>query len=351
MDQQRLPFLRDFSIVRLQPEDARSLSDGVMALKGLLLECEDYYPDIRKWYSQSVLSGIADQSRVAYLGMIDSLPVAAAIVRRGISAKFCHLRLKPEVREHHFGDMFFSLMTADVRTYAQRVHFTLPSSLWEARKAFFSNFGFTDVSVCRRQYRRGDEELRSSAPISRVWETSREKLPQLLGAFQSGPFDSMSPLILSVKPKYARAILDHQKTVEIRRRFSEKWAGSRITIYASNPVSGLLGTVTVKSIVKAHPSIIWAQFKERMGCTVTEYESYVSNADQVFALVLEDAKEFHRAIPIETLAGLSASVLHPPQSYVIASDRERGWGRALNIASAIGGLNPRTQDSTSIMPI
>jgi predicted transcriptional regulator len=333
--------MRDVTIMRLQPQDARSLSDGVQVLKALLLECNDYYPDIERWYSRSILPGIADQSRVACVGMIDARPVAAAIVKRGPSAKFCHLRLSTDIQEQRFGDMFFSLMAADVRAYAHTVHFTLPSSLWETRRCFFESFGFIDATVCQRQYRRGDEELYCCAPISRVWKSTLAKLPGLLDIFRSGSSDLLSSLVLSIKPRFARAILDRHKTVEIRRRFSERWTGSRVAIYASHPVSGLLGTARVKSVVKAHPATIWDRFGRYMGCSQSEYQGYVASADHVYALVLEDAKEFRNVIPIETLAGLSESELHPPQSYLIAKDQDRGWGRAVTIASAIGSLSPK----------
>ena len=55
-------------------------------------------------------------------------------------------------------------------------------------------------------------------------------------------------IVLSLKPRYAEAILSGAKTVELRRIEPKLSVPTRALIYASTPVKALLGTCIVERV-------------------------------------------------------------------------------------------------------
>ena len=54
-------------------------------------------------------------------------------------------------------------------------------------------------------------------------------------------------LMLSVRPRFARALLAGTKTAEIRRRFPDVPVGTTVVLYSSSPERALLGTMRVSA--------------------------------------------------------------------------------------------------------
>lgn len=97
-----------------------------------------------------------------------------------------------------------------------------------------------------------------------------------------------SGIFLSVKPRYARAILSGQKTVELRRtRPLELRRGSLIVLYASSPVKAVLGTAQVESIVTTSPEALWGMVETRASVTREEFDFYFQGADEAVGIFIE----------------------------------------------------------------
>jgi len=326
------PVAPSLSVMQITGQDASRLTDVARTFCELVAENEEMYPDVRRWVKTRVITGIQDDSRAAFLALSGPRPVATAVVKRGSRAKFCHLRVAEEVREQNLGEALFVFMAFAVRNWAREVHFTLPEGVWEDEQRFFRSFGFCRVSRSGVQYRAGQQELVCSAPFREVWSRVLDKLPKLRRLFSVKQCFSAPSIILSVKPRSADRIMSGEKTVELRTRFSHRWAGHRLSIYSGGVVKGLVGEATVRRVEAGEPNLIWLRYSSHIGCTKQQFLEYVGPRTWVYAIELTDVTPYPSPIPIAEIEDLSDQTLTPPQSYARSSGDDR-WGRALSIAA------------------
>jgi predicted transcriptional regulator len=326
----------NFQLIRLTETDVRSVSDRYATFREVVAENEASYPDIRKWLDTKVSRGVRSGERAAFLGLLNDVPVATAVVKRGKNAKFCHLRLDECVRDQNLGELFFALMAAEVRQFASDVHFTLPECLWEEKRDFFQSFGFTSASRAAKQYRLFEEELRCSTPFQLLWRKVVERLPKLSSLFSIRGLSIVSPLVISIAPDYANKIVLGTKSVELRRRFSKRWIGCRTVVYATSPEKRLVGEARIANVVNGNPDQIWYAFAGELGCSRLDFDSYVGNSSEVFALVLDDIVRYIEPIPLRVLEHLIASDIDPPQSYCSTASSAT-WSSALAVAALVHG--------------
>jgi predicted transcriptional regulator len=244
--------------------------------------------------------------------------------------------------------MFFTLMTFEAKHHiATDIHFTLPESLWTERAAFFRSFGFKTAKKSERQYRSGEVELACAAPISVVWASAVSKAYELVGRFSIGGYSSSNKLLFSMRPEYADRVFKGQKQVEIRRRFSEKWLGSKVVVYGTQPLGALMGEVTVSGVTPGSPSNIWERFGGRVGCSREEFAGYVGNASQVYAIELNDATPYLCPLSTNEIARMiDVDELRPPQSFLeLKMGKDSPWARAISVAGLLHGrFRPRQQE-------
>ena len=330
------PIKQDFRIVRLTGEDATRNTDHLRLMAELLSLNEEMYPDIKRWFRDKVIHGLRDGSRVAYVGFEGETPVLTAVVKRGARAKFCHLRIASEFRDAHLGEIFFTVMALEVRNTAKEIHFTLPESLWNRRREFFSGFGFQDAIRARTQYRLFEEELHTSAPFLSVWRSARLRLPQLTSCFAINDYSMAPSLLLAVKPAFARRLLSGEKTIEIRRKFHRRWQGARVAIYVSRPEKALIGEATIGNVTSASPAEVWDLHRDRIGCSREEFEAYTGTAEAVFAIELGNVTPYVTSMPLCQFEYLLEEELPVPQSHCEVH-KDRSWGRAISIAALLHG--------------
>jgi predicted transcriptional regulator len=333
------PLAPKFRIVELGAEQAKAKTDDLNVLKELIDSSEEMYPGIRRWFSGKVVPGLETTQRLAWVAYEGEKAVAAAVLKRGKQAKFCHLRIDPGFQDMDLGQLFFTMMALETRHLAQEIHFTLPESLWCSKSSFFESFGFARAVKALRQYRRGDTELACSAPQAVAQKAALDKLPTLVKRFSVGGYRLGADILVSMKPKYAERILAGSKLIEIRKKFSNKWVGRKAALYASSPQKALVGEATVRSVTSGTPTAIWARFGAGIGCSATEFHSYVGSATQIFAIELDDVFPYKAPIGLSVISHLLSEDLRPPQSYCDLSlgDEESPWAKAVSVAGALHG--------------
>jgi len=326
----------DFRVVRLTEADARGDTDHLKKLRELVLENELMYPNIQRWFDEKVMEGLRTSERIGYVGYLDEKPAVSAIVKRGEAAKFCHLRIKNELQDIHLGEAFFTLMGLEVRDFAKEVHFTVPEGLWGKENEFFKSFGFTKAAKAGHQYRLFEDELRCSADFCEVWAAILEKLPKIARAFFVEGHSLDNRLLMSVRAEHARKVLSGKKKVEIRKRFSKKWTGCKISIYASGRERSLVGEASISGVVVGKPENIWERFQEQLGCTRAQFNKYTRSAREVYAIVLEDAVPYRRSISLGEVSNLTKKKLRAPQSYCNLTNNI-SWAEAVSIGALLQG--------------
>lgn len=324
----------DFRIIRLEGPNAQGSSDYLRDFRHLILENETMYLEIERWFDEKVIPGIRNSQRVGYIGYLDGVPAVSSVVKRGESSKFCHLRIRQDLQDKHLGEVFFSLMGLEAKDIAEEVHFTLPESVWGQEREFFISFGFDRVVKAGHQYRLFEDELRCSAPFEKVWNAILQKLPKIARSFSVNGHSFDTKLLMSIRPEHAGNVLSGKKRVEVRRRFSKKWSGCRVSIYASHPQCSVVGDALIQEVTVDNPKHIWERFGDRIGCTKEQFNSYAHSADELYAIILEDVIPYDRAISLSEASHAVNAPLRPPQNYC-GLETNKGWAQAVSIGALL----------------
>lgn len=124
----------------------------------------------------------------------------------------------------------------------------------------------------------------------------------------------MSTMLLSIKPQYAKVILEGKKQYEFRKNKPQKDV-SRIIFYASSPQKEVVGEAEIDSILEGPPDEIWEIAKTAAGITKKFFFSYYQGKSQAFAYKLKNVKVY------DTPKSLSDYGLkQAPQSYVYVNE-------------------------------
>ena len=123
--------------------------------------------------------------------------------------------------------------------------------------------------------------------------------------------DTLTDVILSIKPVYANAILEGVKTVEFRKRIFKKNV-DKIFIYSSSPIKMIVGYFTFSNIVEDTPENLWKTFQKVGGINKDDFFEYYKETEKGFGIVIKEVVKFEvEKDPIEFIENFTA-----PQSYV-----------------------------------
>jgi predicted transcriptional regulator len=134
----------------------------------------------------------------------------------------------------------------------------------------------------------------------------------------------LTGVLLSIKPKYVRAILDGTKQYEFRKQIFRDRSRETIFIYSSSPEKKIVARFRIGKIVEGTPDYLWEEFWDVSGISEPEFFEYFSGKNNGFAIRIEDLEEF--AEPVDPYTMFERFV--PPQSFcyvdnpVMRFDRE-----------------------------
>ena len=131
------------------------------------------------------------------------------------------------------------------------------------------------------------------------------------------PFKPLRDVVLSVKPIYSEKIFAGHKTVELRRRFPVSApSGALAYIYSTSPVKAMVGTVSIRDVLKLPVEQIWSEFESAAFIERPHFDKYFEGVDHGFALVFDNARTFSRPLPLNELREKFG--FEPPQSFLYA---------------------------------
>jgi predicted transcriptional regulator/ribosomal protein S18 acetylase RimI-like enzyme len=313
---EKLDFRHNLRAVRFGCSDIEPSIEELKVFRSIIEECDGKYPGIDNWFDKKVVKGLEHRERGGILLYHHDKPIGASIVRRGDEPKLCSLRIKPGVRESGFGTLLMALSILEMRSLGN-IHFTIPASLWESKIGFFQRYGFEYIEKAKIQYRKYDDELYCRGSFEDAWREVIRQLPELLEIISVNENLGRADLIISIKPSFAQKITSGEKTVELRKRFSEKWEGSNILLYASKPEQGIVGEAKISKIVKRSPLDVWYEFRESLGCDWDTFFTYCGDWKEVSALILSDIKSYEIPIPLSLINKVNPSdyKVTAPQSH------------------------------------
>ncbi|WP_332604742.1 hypothetical protein [Acinetobacter sp. ESBL14] len=118
-------------------------------------------------------------------------------------------------------------------------------------------------------------------------------------------------VLLSIKPKFADAIFAGEKKYEFRKAIFKDKSIKVIYVYASAPISKVVGTLYVDEILARQPTLLWEATSEDAGISEDYFYEYFANRKLGYALKVERAKLFDEPKLLQDMFGIS----HPPQSF------------------------------------
>lgn len=101
-------------------------------------------------------------------------------------------------------------------------------------------------------------------------------------------------VLLSIKPKYAEMILDGEKQYEFRRAIFKSSSVKKIVIYASSPISKVIGEFEIDCILSLDIAELWMRTKEYSGIDKDFYDSYFEGKDVGHAIKIKRVKRYSR---------------------------------------------------------
>ena len=118
-------------------------------------------------------------------------------------------------------------------------------------------------------------------------------------------------IMLSIYPEYVEKIFNGSKRFEYRRRLPRLYAGTRVLIYATAPISSVVGEFMIGEHLTLSPSYLWAISSNGAGLSRDKFDAYFEGRDVAHALSVSRPRRYDRARPLRDY-GLKAA----PQSYV-----------------------------------
>ncbi|MGZ3900178.1 MAG: GNAT family N-acetyltransferase, partial [Bacteroidia bacterium] len=326
----------NLQIVKITKLDVISNSDALKLFKIAILKHEAMYPEISLWLKDKVLPGMVNDQRIAYLGLCNNEPAITAVVKIGASSKICHLHIEKEFQDKNIGELFFAMMIINARHSARSIHFTLPESLWESEKQFFSSFGFKKAQKSTTQYRKSEEELSCDSSFEKVWSSTLVKLPKIMETHSLDKDSIVNGLMMSIQPKYINRIMQGDKVIELRKKFDHKWTQRRITLYSTSPTKAILGYAVIQGVLSNTPEKIWEQYGSELGCSQLEYKQYTGGSDKIYAIKLANVTPYSNPIYLSQLSQFLDAKLNPPQSHLSLKEN-RNWVNAIAISDLLQG--------------
>jgi predicted transcriptional regulator len=118
-------------------------------------------------------------------------------------------------------------------------------------------------------------------------------------------------VLLSIKPKYANAILAGEKLVEFRKLvFKQKI--ERVYIYSSSPEQRIIGYFTIEDIISDSPAELWRKYSKVGSISQNDFFEYFANKKIGYSIKIKSVNKFRKSKnPKEIFKNFVA-----PQSYM-----------------------------------
>lgn len=116
--------------------------------------------------------------------------------------------------------------------------------------------------------------------------------------------------LLSIHPEHAEAILLGTKSFEFRK-VAFRQEIEVVLIYATAPISKVIGSFEVETIISAEPSAIWEQARLSSGLSRERFDAYYAGKAVAHAIKVMNPKRFIRPKPLSVYVKSGT----PPQSF------------------------------------
>jgi predicted transcriptional regulator len=118
-------------------------------------------------------------------------------------------------------------------------------------------------------------------------------------------------VLLSIKPEFAEKILDGRKKFEFRRVVFRDKTVREVVIYASSPVSQIVGEFEIDGILSMSKNDLWRETQRHAGITRDIFMNYFDGKDECYAIRVANPVRYDEPMNLQQAVALT----RPPQSY------------------------------------
>ena len=117
-------------------------------------------------------------------------------------------------------------------------------------------------------------------------------------------------IILSIKPEFAEKIFDGTKKFEFRRRLYKNQQVRAVIVYASAPISKVIGEFEIEDIIHDELDSLWQSTCKYSGISRDYYLNYFKGTEKGFAIAVKKAERYDQPVCVKETFGIK-----PPQSF------------------------------------
>ena len=104
-------------------------------------------------------------------------------------------------------------------------------------------------------------------------------------------------VVLSIKPEYVAEIKAGRKRFEFRKTIFKERV-EKVYIYASSPVSKVVGEFEPVDVITGTPAAVWKQTSKFSGITKAFYDEYFCGKQTAYAIVIQNLKMYDKVKPL-----------------------------------------------------
>lgn len=107
-------------------------------------------------------------------------------------------------------------------------------------------------------------------------------------------------VLLSIKPVFAERIFSGHKLYEFRKTIFRNRSVEKIYVYASSPISKVIGEFQIEGILKFSPEELWFHTNNGAGITKEFFDSYFKDRDFGYAIKIGSVYRYKKPLDLKS---------------------------------------------------
>lgn len=158
-----------------------------------------------------------------------------------------------------------------------------------------------------------------------------------------------SPLLISLRPRYADLVFEGLKKAELRRRDLTRMKGRDVFVYVTSPVKALRGGFHVGEVIAGTPDEIWEEVSSEARLKKSEFDAYYAGRKIACALKIKYYWEYENPLELSELRAKFRSFVVPQSwRYLKAEELESFLSMELKSAPSNSQIPPNQRNSRQI---
>ena len=118
-------------------------------------------------------------------------------------------------------------------------------------------------------------------------------------------------VLLSIKPEFANKIFDGEKKYEFRRAIFKRDDIDTVVVYASAPISKIIGEFEIESVCEDEIFSLWGKTKHSSGISKEYFLKYFDGKENGYAIKVKSHVKYEEPVSLAERYGVK-----PPQSFM-----------------------------------